>query len=1127
MPIFSPAPTFFWSANADGLAIRFSNPKHYANAKRSRADEAGQLGLIRMQMLAECGQAEVREVDAGIYISAADAVRIDMETREGFSLPPPWPGGMRLKTESAPQASSFAAKLGLVDPGTEVRWEWKLRGPILEVGKAYFLPTAAQYAALFTFQTWRDEGDRGELANLSLLATLREAREAGCHIDLEAYGETVIVTNAREFSVDARPEGGSGDLILRPLVSGDFPALSADEIERRLGQMSGNAPRAVFRVGQTIVLLDPTQTQQARALVERGRVPQTKVDEFKKDPSVWMAEHVFPDIETEFSPRVTGIGILTAAYTGSMWEEGEDWFGKKPQSEKTPRGEEPPKPEPPDPEPDLPDPGPVVTIIHTNLNELLFGQPLAEMDQEGGDPDFSRYAREPMEHQRKAVLWLLRHARRALRRRDLSPTDLSPSAIQLKKLGAGALLADDMGLGKTFSTLIFLREWFDLWRATVGGEPPAVLIVAPLSLLQNWEVEMAKGYLGLDDKTAIKLINDRAAWRQAVNEAHADRRFPFGRVVLAQSNGELDRVRRRPGSRDKAVPGEVLEYGLDFGHGTERSLDLPGSCVLTTYQTLRDYRFSFAKAEWSAAVFDEAQNIKNPNAIQTIAAKSLKALFRLTLTGTPVENHLGDFWSILDTSEPGPLGSFVEFRKKWITPMAQCDRDRMDEIGKQLRDHVGVLMLRRMKEEELTGLPVKSGHNQSVPVELTAEQVDAYDAIIASAQGEDPATESSPERQNRQLAALWQLRQVSLHPDLLAGGTIGTASNPLGSRAMLQRSGKLAWLLRQLDEIEPLSEKVLVFCVQKKLQEALARHLGLIYGINVPVINGDTKATSRHDPEETRLGLIEQFSDAAGFGICILSPIAAGAGLNIVAANHVVHLERHWNPAKEDQATDRAYRIGATRPVTVYLPAARHPNSELRSFDEVLHGLIEKKRGLQGALGLVPPQSVTDTELIGAVFTHYCSSSSTAKLDLCAALRLPWRLYEALIALLYERDAKRVILTPGGRDHGCDVVVLGWGALNENVLIQCKSTSRDELDSEVAVREVEGARPYYENALLGISFSKRCLHTTARRLSKRTLNAARICGVSVHDRSWLSTELGRTTVTLKDLLTRDAGRERV
>ncbi len=1095
--LFSSTPAFFCSANADGLAIRFSNAKHYAKAKQGSADEAGQLGLIRMQMLAECGQAEVREVDAGIFIAAADAVRLDMETREGFLLPPAWPGGMRLQTESVPQSPSFTIRLGLVDPGAAVRWEWKLRGPILEVGKESYLPTAAQYAAVLAYQTWRDTGERGELTNLSLLATLREAREAGCHIDLDAYGGEMLIANARELSVDARPEGGSGDLILRPMVSGDFPALSADDVEKRLGQMSGDAPRAVFRVGKTIVLLDPTQTRQARALVERGRVPKAAVAAFEKDPASWMAAHVFPDIETEFSPRVTGIGVWKSAYAGSMWEEGEDWFGKKPQPEKKTREE--------DgtaggvegigcQEPDIDEEeniGPMVPLILANDTDLSFGWRDPEMEQDGAEPDFARYARDPMKHQRAAVFWLLRHARRALRRRE--------SKDEISGFGAGALLADDMGLGKTFSTLLFLREWFDLWRATVGGEPPAVLIVAPLSLLENWKAEIAKSY--------------------------GEGNSVFSRVLIAQSDGELNRVRRRPGGRDKAVPGEVLEYGLGFGDGTERSLDLPGSCVLTTYQTLRDYRFSFAKAEWSAAIFDEAQNIKNPNALQTIAAKSLKALFRLTLTGTPVENHLGDFWSILDTSEPGPLGSFVEFRKNWITPMIR-EPANMGEIGLRLRDHVGELMMRRMKEDELTGLPKKSGHKEADPVEMTAEQVIAYDAIIASAQGEDPTAESNPVRQNRQLAALWQLRQVSLHPDLLAGGTIGTASNPRDSRSMLQRSGKLAWLLRRLDEIKPLGEKVLVFCVQKKLQEALARHLALIHGIKVPIINGDTKATSRHDTEETRLGLIEQFSRREGFGICILSPIAAGAGLNIVAANHVIHLERHWNPAKEDQATDRAYRIGQTRAVTVYLPAARHPNSERRSFDDVLHGLIEKKRGLQGALGLVPPQSVTDSELIESVLGPNVATAASATLDLTAALRLSWRLFEALVAVLYERDAERVILTPGGSDHGCDVVVLGWGPQRENVLIQCKATSRNELDSEVAVREVEGARPYYENAL-DVSFRRRCLHTTARRLGKRTLHAAQICGVSVHDRSWLSAELGRARISLEDVLVKDSSRERV
>ena len=340
-------------------------------------------------------------------------------------------------------------------------------------------------------------------------------------------------------------------------------------------------------------------------------------------------------------------------------------------------------------------------------------------------------------------------------------------------------------------------------------------------------------------------------------------------------------------------------------------------------------------------------------------------------------------------------------------------------------------------------------------------------------------------------------------------------------------SGKLKWLLQTLDAIRAKNEKALVFCVQKKLQQALAQHLGTIYDVTIPVINGDTKASSKSNSENTRLGLIDQFSETDGFGVCVLSPIAAGAGLNIVAANHVIHLERHWNPAKEDQATDRAYRIGQKKPVHVYLPAATHPSSEVTAFDEVLHRLIERKRGLQGALGLVPMQQINGGELIEGVFSSQLVTDDEELLGLHDVARMQWHVFEALIALLYERNADRVILTPGGGDHGCDVVVLGWqGSVTSNLLVQCKSTSRNELDSEVAVREVEGARPFYENAL-GIKFNERVLHTNAPQLSKKTQRAATICGVTVRSRIWIEQQLKKTPVKLSQLLARERIREKV
>jgi superfamily II DNA or RNA helicase len=1097
MPFLSPSPRFNWSINSEGIAIRFSTSRRYLKASKGISYPDDQLAFIRMSMLLESGQASAEKVDDGIFLNAADAVRLDAKTRECFELPHPWPGGMRLRTNSVPQFDNFSALLGLVDPVAGVQWDWKLKGPLLEVVGQFYLPTVAQYAALTAFQAWNESHIKDELANLSMLATLRDAKREGCLIELAAY-EGMDISHAVDLSIDARKDA-SGDLILRPIVEGDFPGLDPDEVEQRYAQ-AGSEGRMVLRVRKTIVLMDEEKTAQFRALAERGRVPKSEVDRFAANPSAWLADHVFPDVEMDFSPRVTGIGYWKNVYAGAMWNEGEDWFGKKPEPEKaridpthdnqttsatvndTDEGEG--------------DDRPVVALIEANDSVLRYGGPnwsAEEMTDDQPEPDFEGLARDPLDHQRQAVRWMARHARRALK--NLDPAEG-------KAVGAGALFADDMGLGKTFSTLIFLRNWMVLWRTTVGGEPPAVLVVAPLSLLENWKAEIAKSY-------------------------SAENRV-FSRVLIAQSEGELNKVRRGQGARDRAIPGEVQEYGLGFGDGTARSIDMPGSCVLTTYQTLRDYRFSFAKAEWSVAVFDEAQNIKNPNALQTIAAKSLKAKLRITLTGTPVENHLGDFWSILDTSEPGPLGSFAEFRTNWINRMKPQDPVEMGAVGKELRDKVDLLMLRRMKGEELgKALPEKTGHNTAIPIPMGDEQASVYDSILSSLDGIASDESRSPAMANQQLAALWQIRQVSLHPDLLAGGEIQLASNEAEARSVLGKSAKLKWLLETLDGIRIKGEKALVFCVQKKLQQALALHLGKIYGISIPVINGDTKASSRVNPEATRLGLIEQFSNITGFGVCVLSPIAAGAGLNIVAANHVIHLERHWNPAKEDQATDRAYRIGQKKPVFVYLPTTTHPSGALSSFDEVLHRLIERKRGLQGALGLVPAQQVSDAELIGQVFLSLQGEEDKKIIEIEEVGRLEWHLFEGLIALLYERESNMVILTPGGNDHGCDVVVRGYGRSSEkNLLIQCKSTKHRELDSERAVREVEGARPYYENAL-GIQFNERVLHTNASRLSRRTLRAAEMCKVTVRDRSWIQERLLKNPVKMSDLLARERIRQKV
>lgn len=1090
-------PDFIWSSNEEGLAVRFATTKLWRLAQQLKASSTVQRTFRRMLTLAECGEAEVREVDEGIFISTSDVVRLDQETRELFQLPVSWPGGMRLMTESVPQLPGFIARLGLVDALTGLVWNWRLRGPILEVGESSYLPTEAQFAALFAFQSWKNCPAKDELENLSLLASLREAHEAGCLIDLEAYrAEGASVVRANEMTVHAKEDAATGDLVLVPLPMGLFEAPTAGEIEERIAQLDGGGSRKVIRVGKHLILLDEEQTAVARAVKSRSRVPREARADYERDPTRWLADNVFPDVPVEFSPRVTGIGEWRGGYMGAANGEPEDWFGAKPEPEKAPPQEKTERSvdsggSEVGEENSLPEKKVVLhPLIIPNDTELGYGWSFAKIgdsEEEPYRPDFSKYALKPMPHQEDAIRWLLAHAKRALENREI---------IKEKRAwGAGALLADDMGLGKTFTTLIALAEWYRHWRDVTNTEPPAVLFVVPLSLMENWRSEIQKAF--------------------------GTPTGPFRRVVMAQPDFELLSYRRTPESRDIAEPGFVREFGLCFGDGTERSLDLPGSCVITTYQTLRDYRFSFAAAQWGSAIFDEAQNIKNPNAQQTIAAKALRALFRITLTGTPVENHLGDFWCILDTAEPGPLGAFADFRKRWISPMIK-ERARMHEIGRELRAHIGGLMLRRTKDEQLKGLPGKS----IVPVDcpMSAEQEALYGEAREAVNNAGSSAEG--EAKGQHLAALWHLRQISLHPDLIGGGTIPMGKSESECRRILGRSGKLGWLLSKLDDIRSCGEKVLIFCVLKELQAALSAHLEIIYGIPVPIINGDTKATSQRSPERTRMGLIDAFSKRPGFGVCVLSPIAAGAGLNIVAANHVIHLERHWNPAKEDQATDRAYRIGAKKPVLVYLPSAQH--RDFASFDIILHRLLEKKRVLQGALGLVPPDSVSAPELISELFGLGDRRARTlaAPISLEEALLLSWQMFEALIAVLYERESERVILTTHSADHGADVIALGWGAHKENVLIQCKLTKNDKYDSEEGIRAVLSSAPFFERPL-GVKFTKKVLHSTARRFGSRSKHSGSICSVELHGRDWLSVTLKKHLPTLKEVLSRTSFRERV
>ncbi len=457
----------------------------------------------------------------------------------------------------------------------------------------------------------------------------------------------------------------------------------------------------------------------------------------------------------------------------------------------------------------------------------------------------------------------------------------------------GVLLADDMGLGKTLQALSFLA-WLQegMNQRTLRRAP--LLVVAPTGLLKNWEQENS---IHLSDGGLGEPV-------RAYNPFLRDLREGDGRgkdVDLGRASLRIDEIQR-------------------------------ASWVLTTYETLRDYQLSFGTVRFAAIVFDEIQKTKTPGSLITNAAKAMNANFAVGMTGTPIENRLADLWCIVDTLEPGLLADLKSFSAKYEKDE---DPEALQELKSLLcepRDGVEPVMLRRMKSGQLDSLPSKTIHiKQNFMPEV---QESAYSDAIVSAKHE-----RAP---GRMLKALQQLRSISLHPYHPEQGEYPS---------YIDDSARLRTLFEVLDEIQSKQEKALVFLESLEMQPILAGFIRRRYALpNQPmIISGSVEGRKRQER-------VNQFQseDRKGFDVMILSPRAGGVGLTLTAANHVIHLSRWWNPAVEDQCTDRVYRIGQEKPVHVYVLQALHPELPAHSFDERIHELLERKRSLSQDM-LIPP----------------------------------------------------------------------------------------------------------------------------------------------------------------------------
>ena len=429
------------------------------------------------------------------------------------------------------------------------------------------------------------------------------------------------------------------------------------------------------------------------------------------------------------------------------------------------------------------------------------------------------------------------------------------------ELGLGVCLADDMGLGKTLQVLALL-----LMRRRSRTRLPALLVV-PASLVANWKAE-------------------------------AERFCPGLRMVVAHA-----------ASTGAAALAAVRREEVD-----------DADAVLTTYGSLGRIPWLLER-EWGLVVLDEAQAIKNPGARQTRMVKTLRGRRRLALTGTPVENRLGDLWSLFDFLAPGLLGSAKQFGDA-TKRMAGRETDGYAPLRSLVRPYI----LRRLKTDRrvIADLPDKTEVTafcglSRVQAALYQRAVDDLARTLDERDG--------IERRGAILAALMRFKQICNHPSQWLGDGVWAPD----------ASGKLGRLREICEPIAARQEKVLVFTQFREITAPLAAFLREVFGREGAVLHGSV-------PVKQRKALVDSFQEEGGPPFFVLSLKAGGTGLNLTAASHVVHFDRWWNPAVENQATDRAFRIGQKRNVLVHKFVCRG------TIEERIDMLIASKRALAEAI---------------------------------------------------------------------------------------------------------------------------------------------------------------------------------
>jgi len=1023
-------------------------------------------------------------------IESRDVLRLSEIDQQILDLPNGYPYEIFVESEGTLTHNSFKFKYGFYDFAPNgTRLETNRNGAIIKIEESEYLLSENQYQlcrAIDEFNTLLDN-EKGNVVNLKKLSELKSlSKESGLTLEHFLNNQELFIPEKIKLDIDFN----NGVLEILPSIEIEN-AIGFNNIFDKLPMVRDVYPVSGNNGETTRVVISESQKLELQKVKAIRKVSDREtIQEIIEHPELFFDEENV-DFTVFYSDRVKEIGVYTpkvypfASPYKSQWIPGilikDKVHGEKKIYFKTPEKlndfieqkeiavkekkqtvewenaeipiedaekfiitakkqfETPNKPVKQEKKNDH-----EVLIIKENIDELEFVQ------------------NGKLNHTLKLAFSEIQNLKLGLELKHHQKIGISWLQTLYKKNCPGGLLGDDMGLGKTLQLLYFIE-----WHCQNFDDNKPYLIVAPVSLLENWENEYQK-FFSPQNLPLCKL---------------------YGGVSLTKENNTIKNQQDAKELQFKQI-------------------------ILTNYETLRSYQISLGLVDFAVIALDEAQKIKTPGTLVEKASKAMKAGFRIAMTGTPVENTLVDIWSIMDFVYPGLLGTIKEFVKEFQN---QLGRDGIDqqELTDKLRKRIGDFLLRRLKKDVAKDLPTKHDNEKSrIKKIMPPIQLERYKQEIELANNSEL---KGVEKSNQKLKSIWAIRDISDHPYLVDKKTNEYQSEE-EIKELIKTSAKLQTTLGILAEIKYKEEKAIIFADRKETQRMIQNVIRNIYGFMPSIINGDTPTKKQNEGKQnlSRQQTIDYYQSQDGFNVIIMSPIAAGVGLNVTKANHIIHYTRHWNPAKEEQATDRAYRIGQQKDVFVHYPMAIFPDdmkdeegNKLKSFDEILDTLLNNKKTLaSNALFPTEQAELSPDELFENIFGNKTDSKPEIQ-TIKDIDRLNPNLFEATIGALYQKQGFQVYLTPYSNDKGVDVVILKNG---DNYLIQAKQTK--SLVGNGAIQEICTAKKYYEDKF---KEKFKLLTITNNNYSSSAVILAKSNDIELINRENLMTLVIQNSITINDI----------